>query len=103
MTYNDMAVYRYDHAGAATSGTSICFSSGMVKNYNGPDSYAGPFWDIGVGGEYGINQCWSPDKSPSEATGAVCFTVDLLNRYTKGPSLPVSVGSDAYSDPIRVW
>ncbi|MGM9602237.1 MAG: RHS repeat domain-containing protein, partial [Faecousia sp.] len=100
---DDMAVYRYDHAGMEISGTSICFSSGMVQNYEGPDSYSGPFWDVSVGGKYGINQCWAPGKSPSKATGAVCFTVDLLSGYTKGPSLPMSVGSDTYSSPVRVW
>ena len=102
----DIDAYAYTHDGITRgSSHSLVYSSGVVTNYDGPDSYAGPFHDVSYGGLCGWDYCWNPEKGPIKGTGAASFYIDITKVMM--PDVPLgnsaSFGVDNYSDPIPLF
>ena len=65
----------YPHLGLGVGiPSSLGISAGLVKNYEEPENYAGPFIGGNIGYWLGVDHCWDPRKKHAEATQATSAT-----------------------------
>ena len=96
--FNKDEMFLYGHVGVGVGySTGVAYSVGIVTNYENPEDYSKHFIGGSIGGEIGVNHCWSPDYKHCEAPQATSLT------FTKSPGITIGAEYDFYSNPIPVF
>ena len=96
--FNKDEMFLYGHVGfGAGYSTGVSYSVGLVSNYEKPEDYSRHFIGGSIGGEFGVNHCWSPEYGYFDAPKATSLT------FSKSPGISMGAEYDFYSDPIPLF